>query len=269
MEINFGVTGTDRKAFVKAVSELAGWEPVYKGAPTFAYAVNNYIIDKDGTLFYDASVDSEELYRLLTGLAERGFTFGSPDRLVIEFPKEGLTATAIANLEKLVISKAALIKKAIGVDSLPIEQTDETLRFPWFAFGASADEVNAYSRFIGALCAMAKEQKRVTAKEKPVDNEKYAFRCFLLRLGFIGAEYKAERKILLSKLSGNGSFKSGERRQEDETVPAEETEVSEETHLEDNACETGSDDLAEALADAELIHGVNALIADNDEEETV
>ena len=38
------------------------------------------------------------------------------------------------------------------------------------------------------------ERQGVTATEKEVDNEKYAFRCFLLRLGFIGAEYKVERK---------------------------------------------------------------------------
>ena len=56
---------------------------------------------------------------------------------------------------------------------------------------------------------MAKTQKRVTAKDKAVDNDKYAFRCFLLRLGFIGDEYKADRKILLSKLSGSSAFKSG------------------------------------------------------------
>lgn len=46
------------------------------------------------------------------------------------------------------------------------------------------------------------------AKEKPVDNEKYAFRCFLLKLGFIGDEYKTTRKILLQNLSGNGAWKT-------------------------------------------------------------
>lgn len=140
------------------------------------------------------------------------------DTLVIEVPKDGFTETAVANLEKLVESKAALIKKALGTDSLMIEQTEETLRFPWFRFGLPPEEVNACSRFICALCAMAKEQKRVTAKEKPVDNEKYAFRCFLLRLGFIGEDYKAERKILLSRLSGNGSFKSGQRKKDEDTT---------------------------------------------------
>lgn len=56
---------------------------------------------------------------------------------------------------------------------------------------------------------MAKTQKRVTAKEKETDNQKYAFRCFLLRLGFIGDDYKAARKILLRNLEGSGAFKSG------------------------------------------------------------
>ena len=189
--------------------------------------------------------------------------------LTIELPRDGFTDTATSNLEKLVESKSALIKKAVGAESLPIEQTDETLRFPWFPLCASADEVKAYSRFISALCAMAKEQKRITATEKPVDNEKYAFRCFLLRLGFIGEDYKAERKILLRNLSGNGSFKSGERRQPEQTASAELTEDAAETHLENITCETGTDDLAEALADAGLIHGVNALLSDNGEEETV
>jgi len=36
-----------------------------------------------------------------------------------------------------------------------------------------------------------------------VENEKYPFRCFLLKLGFIGNEYKAARKILLARLEGN------------------------------------------------------------------
>ena len=60
---------------------------------------------------------------------------------------------------------------------------------------------------------MAKKQKRVTAKEKQLDNEKYAFRCFLLRLGFIGNEYKQERKILLRNLDGSSAFKSGSKKE--------------------------------------------------------
>ena len=68
---------------------------------------------------------------------------------------------------------------------------------------------SGYTHFIAALCQMSRDAKRITAKEKPVDNEKYAFRCFLLRLGFIGNAYKADRKILLRNLSGSSAFKSG------------------------------------------------------------
>ena len=94
------------------------------------------------------------------------------------------------------------------MDSLPIEVTDSTVKFPWLA-DCSADECKAYTHFISALCKLAKNAKRVTAREKETDNDKYAFRCFLLRLGFIGAEYKVERKILLKNLTGSSAFKNG------------------------------------------------------------
>lgn len=51
--------------------------------------------------------------------------------------------------------------------------------------------------------------RNISAKEKDIENEKYAFRCFLLRLGFIGAEFKGERKILLKNLTGSSAFKNG------------------------------------------------------------
>lgn len=157
----------------------------------------------------------EELERLLNELDRRGFQFEAPDELAIDFPREGFSEAAIANLERLVKSKETLIKKALGADRLPIEQTEDRLRFPWFSGSLTEEEVSAYARFIGALCAMAKKQKRITATERPVDNEKYAFRCFLLRLGFIGPEYKEERKILLSRLTGSAAFKNGQRSSEE------------------------------------------------------
>ena len=92
---------------------------------------------------------------------------------------------------------------------LPITEEDDKLSFPWFTTETDPDEVRAYTHFITALCEMARNQKRVTAKEKETDNDKYAFRCFLLRLGFIGADYKTERKILLRNLSGSSAFRNG------------------------------------------------------------
>lgn len=143
--------------------------------------------------------------------------YGSPeatledeiDILTIEMPLDGFTDESIANLEKLIASKATLIKKAIGINELPIEQTNTTLQFPWFSFSSSIEEVAAYTRFVVALCDAAKKQKRITAREKVVDNEKFAFRVFLIRLGFVGDEFKNVRKILLRNLSGNSAFKNG------------------------------------------------------------
>lgn len=124
-----------------------------------------------------------------------------------------MTENALENLHRLVDSKAALIKKALGTDRLDIELTDETIRFPWFYATPEPEVVSAAAHLIGKLVGMAKTQKRVTAKEKETDNDKYAFRCFLLRLGFIGTEYKETRKVLLRNLSGSGAFKGGQKKE--------------------------------------------------------
>ena len=55
---------------------------------------------------------------------------------------------------------------------------------------------------------MSVKQSRVQAKEKELDNEKYTFRCFILRLVFIGEMFKKDRKILLKNLVGSTSYKS-------------------------------------------------------------
>lgn len=210
MEIKFNATGAMRKELVRATGEIIGCDPVYKGAPTFAYEIGSFTVDKNGTLIFDDMADSEQAERLVDGLEQRGFTFEKPgDGIVIEIPLEGFTGEALDNLHRIITSKESLIKKAIGVDALPIEQTDTVIKFPWLRFDADSETVAACSRFICALCAAAKEQKRVNAKEKPAENEKFAFRVFLIRLGFVGDDYKAARKILLKNLSGNAAFKNG------------------------------------------------------------
>lgn len=252
MQINYNRTGPQRKALVAAISAITGQAASYKGAPTFAYEIGGITVDKAGTV---SSPDTGALARLVDALAEQGFageqeaatatppvndadevepaevmpattpstaTRTSEEKSAVDFMNAGLDETALANLEKLVDSKAALFKAAFGTNSVEYiaDPATGSITFPWFKADATLEEMNAYTRFVVSLCQMAKTLKRVTATAKDVDNEKYAFRCFLLRLGFIGAEYKAERKILLSNLSGNGSFKSGSRKQgdgEDET----------------------------------------------------
>ena len=263
MEIKYNVTGLERKELVNAISGIVGWEAVYKKAPTFAYVVNNYTIDKHGTLICDERTDQGDVHRLLSELTAQGFIFEDitnddvsveavtatiPDRLSIEMPLEGFTEKALDNLEKLVASKAMLIRKSLSTDSLEIVRKDDRLCFPWFTFDSSADTVGAYSQFVTALCEMAKTQKRVIATEKPADSEKFAFRCFLLRLGFIGSEYAAARKILLANLPGSGAFKRGARKQPEIDAIADSVATT---------GFSGMNSLAEMMADAELIYQVN------------
>ena len=126
-------------------------------------------------------------------------------------PRRLFTDSNLENLKALITAKGSLIKKALGVDDLPLEITDTKVSFHWFPATPTPEELKAYDTFICKLCEMARNQKRVSAAEKPTDNEKYAFRCFLLRLGFIGAEYKIARKILLRNLEGSSAFRSGQR----------------------------------------------------------
>lgn len=131
--------------------------------------------------------------------------------MTISYPIEILTEDGLRNLQALIASKKTLICKALGTDDLPVRVTETQVDFPWFRTDRSPETAHAYATFVCKLCEMAKNQQRVTAKEKPTDNDKYAFRCFLLRLGFIGDEYKADRKVLLQNLSGSTAFRNGKK----------------------------------------------------------
>ena len=225
MTIKYNRTGADRKSLVDAIASITGAEAKYLGAPSFAYQVDYFTIDRNGTITFDDRADSGEVENLVERLASMGFEAepvereadteaerpAAHDGLTIQMPADGFTPEALNNLHSLIAAKGRLIRKALGVDLLPVQVEADTVSFPWFSGEATAEEVKAYTHLIAALCDMARNQKRITAREKDTDNDKYAFRCFLLRLGFIGTEYKEERKILLRNLTGNGAFKSGSK----------------------------------------------------------
>ena len=119
------------------------------------------------------------------------------------------TKRELENLAKLVENKGGLMARAFQADEIRLTVTEDAVSFPWFPFTANPDETAAYTEFVEKLCGMAKSMKRVSGKPTETDNDKYAFRCFLLRLGFIGDEYKAARKILLKNLTGNSAFRHG------------------------------------------------------------
>lgn len=138
-----------------------------------------------------------------------------PDVLAISIPEKELDQHSLENLKSIVITKGSLLKKALGTESLEILNEEGRISFPWFRFSGDPVQTKAYTHLVSALCDMAKKLKRVNQKEeKAVENEKYAFRCFLLRLGFIGDEYKDERKILLQNFSGSSAFKNEKKNTE-------------------------------------------------------
>lgn len=215
MEVKYNVKGEQRKALVTAIGEILECKPKYLGMPSAAYEINGFTVDKEGTLHFSDQADTELVEQLLEKIELAGFVFEENTSeetvdLTVSMPRSSFKYLAIENLEKLIEGKGALIKKALGIDSLPIEVDEEKVSFPWFhVMPKDCEEVNAYTHFIYALCEMAYNQKRISVKEKAVKNEKYAFRCILLRLGFIGDQYKTERKILLKNLTGSTAFKGG------------------------------------------------------------
>ena len=223
MKTCFNVTGSERKRLVRTISNSAGEPARYLGMPSMAYEIGPFTVSKDGTLEFSDRTDTEVVEKLYDDIAAAGFDFEcpeSPERekdeepagfgLSVILPADSLSEEALRNLEAILAAKGALIRKALGADELRIDRNEETVSFPWFdERKITTEEARAYTHFISALCEMARHRKRINAKEKEIGNDKYAFRCFLLNLGFIGAEYKTERKILLRNLAGSSAFKNG------------------------------------------------------------
>lgn len=235
-QYNYNLRGSNRKPLVEAISQILDKPAVYQGAPSFSYIIGDYTVDRNGVLSYGSNIHPDFAAVLVSDLQERGFeaervaidnmaeasdadenvpdtepNTDAPGKLTIEIPDTGFTPEMRENLKKIVASKATLLKQALETDDLSIIELDGKIAFPWFTLHSIDGEADAYNRLIAAICKMAKTQKRVTAVEKPIENAKFTMRLFLIRLGFIGNEYKTARKILLRNLTGNSSWKSGHR----------------------------------------------------------
>ncbi|WP_302389555.1 virulence protein [Phascolarctobacterium faecium] len=229
-----------RKHLAQCVSEFVGTPAVYMRMPTYAYKAGDFTIDFEGNLLFEDNVDGEYAQKLIAFLKEKGFVppqegqeegesaeakeraeenetsqQEEPVGLDISVPIEKVN---VENLNHLLLAKGELIKKALGIADASIKVKGNKVAFPWFSVAREPETNKAYMHFIECICEMSYKQKRITAKAKEVRNERYAFRCFLLRLGFIGKAYKAERKILLQNLSGSSAFKDGKRKGEEDAV---------------------------------------------------
>ena len=209
MNIRFNIEKSQRKALAQKIGELTGSEVKYLGVPSCAYEIGFFTLSKDAVLSFADRMDTEVIERVLDGLDKAGYTSeDEPEALTISMPRDFFTEQSMNNLLQLIANKETLLKHAFETDSLAVNECEETIEFPWFTIKQDGD-ADAYGKFITMLCEFAKNLQRVVNKPDASDNEKYAFRCFLLRLGMIGADYKAARKVLLRNLTGSSAFRHG------------------------------------------------------------
>ncbi len=172
-----------------------------------------------------------------------------PVELTVSLPLARHTGMSLRNLVNLLYTRAPLINRALGtafrVDEglvkalqedvcvLTLDRFFETVEAYENSHGKAADglviepdrltfstlpetEDPAVLRTFTTLCAMMNKQaiaqQRIQAKEIAGENEKYAMRIWLLRLGMNGAEYKEERRIMTQNLAGHAAFRTEEDR---------------------------------------------------------
>lgn len=130
MKANYNVTGNDRKALVAAIEKLTGDKAVYMRMPTCAYEIGDITVDKEGSVTCE---DADKLERIIHSLIADGFTPEDTEEVESDDEATGLTVSlpldkvAVGNLTNLLTAKESLIKKALGIDDLGIEVTEDTV----------------------------------------------------------------------------------------------------------------------------------------------
>ena len=201
MKINFNVHGQQRKKLVEQIAEYTQQKAEYQYTPTYAYQIGKYTISKDGNLLSPDEIPAG----LVTHLKQQGFTPSETVKLNITYRRNELTDQDLDNLRHLIWAKSQLIKDAFDIESLHLSIDDQQVSFNWFD-QVDAYDALAYQQFIDKLVQYAQNHQRIMSQPREESNEKYAFRCLLLRLGFIGPRYK----VLLKNLTGSAAFKSQE-----------------------------------------------------------
>lgn len=225
-----------------------------------------------------------------------------PLDLALSFPMGEHTGVSLRNLVNMVYSRGPLLSKASGgnfrvekelaerlrddactatvqtflkaladymeahggMEGLQI--TEQQISFTGFPVPADQPHADAFLQLAAMMNAMALSQKRIQAKEVSTDNEKYAFRIWLLRLGMNGDAYKSTRKVLMENLGGHAAFRTPEEAEKAKAKnkakrEAKKIELAElEADTRPNAELNGLDEAQteEAVADAAYIAAVNA-----------
>ena len=130
--------------------------------------------------------------------------------IIVPMPKfeSGSEDLFSLRLSKLLNAKANIIKKALNTDTVDYVIKGGEITFNWLKGDAEPLMIQATMKMVSGIVKLIATGKSVKCKEREIQSEKYAMRCFLLRLGFIGDEFKIDRKVLMQNLTGSSSFRT-------------------------------------------------------------
>lgn len=199
--------GKTRRELADIICKVIGMEVQFTGVPRMMYLIGGWTIERDGTLKTPAlGFDNlGELQNVMTAISSHGIGFDG--FFSLEISDDELSDSQQTNLHNVFQRKEILIKKALDADLKLV--FGDNIQFAGLRPTTDISVLKVYIHLVQKLIDHARGISKASPKQKPVINEKYDFRCFLLRLGFIGEKYKEDRKILLQNLSGNSAFKNG------------------------------------------------------------
>lgn len=200
----------DRKRVAALIATRLEVHAEYLGTPAFAYQIGEAVLDRDWVLHLP---DDTDIAGLMDAATRAGYPIDAADETVAEelgltlaFPTTDWDETTQTKVESTLAAKGHLIAKALRIPTTPMSIDVEagTVEFPWFDQVPDAQVVEAATVLIARIIDHAKVATRVSAKPAETGgNDKYAMRCWLLRLDMIGASYKNVRRVLLANLEGN------------------------------------------------------------------
>ena len=245
----FNKTQEDRKVLVNRIGELIGKDLKYTGVPRCAYEGNGFTVTREGNLEVEDTVGDFIIEALIAESLITRPEEPEATSLTVSLPASRHTGATLRNLINLLFTRADLLNKALGT-SFRVEEgltdflrdesglhTAEDIRKAVAAYEEehgkaidglvlepekiifsglpATDNPTALKAFTN-LCALmnkqALKQNRIQAKSVREENEKYALRIWLVRLGMNGPEYKEDRKLLMENLSGHCAFRTEENR---------------------------------------------------------
>lgn len=202
----------NRGELAKVIGEHFNEQVIYMRMPTMNFKVGEFTINREGNIDFEDDAIAEELRQFLN---ESGYELDEETQNEPPQEKSKIVISVedlnVENLKRIVESKQKLIEKSLGIPLATIEADIDFVTFDWLPDNCDEDTETAVRELINGICKLSKDLKKVTAKSRDVENEKYTFRCFLLRLGLKGDEHKKTRKILLKNLGGCSAFLNGRK----------------------------------------------------------